>query len=355
MPELVRRLVAGAEPPTVADWHGFWDALEQGSGPDPREDALGLLDVLARRLPAPTAVGALVEALDERRAHPPPLHAVNVVGTGGGPPTFNMSTAAALVAATLGVPVVKSGSRAYTSRFGSVDMLRLLGVPLTGSHEATAAAVQRFGIAFTGGFVYPAELKVLARRILPDGLSTLGGFFNRIGPFLAALPATRQVTGVSDPQLLPLLEHLAAHHCRRRTWLCVNPAGVDELVSFEVNTVRVDGAEVRVTPEALGLAGGSLADLRGPEAADAAVRHFEGLLRGEGPVAAIESLALNAACLAIAAGACADWRGALHAAREAIEDGRPSALLEELRSERRASRRSPARAPARGLGAVVDG
>jgi len=348
MHAIVRRLAAGGEPPTVDDWHGFWDGLKQGSGQDARDDALGLLDVLGRRLPAPTTVGALVDALDERRPHPPPLHAVNVVGTGGGPPTFNVSTAAALVAATLGVPVVKSGSRAYTSRLGSVDMLRLLGVPLAQSHEAAAAAVDRFGIAFTGAFVYPAELRVLARRILPADLRTLGGFFNRIGPFLATVPATRQVTGVSDPQLLPLLEHLAAHHCRRRTWLCVNPVGVDELVSFEVNSVRLGGAaEIRLTPGALGLAGGSLADLRAPESAGAAVRHFEGLLRGEGPVAAIESLALNAACLAVAAGPSADWRGLLRAASQALDEGRPFALLEELRSAgtsrlHRARRSAPA-------------
>jgi anthranilate phosphoribosyltransferase len=220
--------------------------------------------------------------------------------------------------------VVKSGSRAYTSRYGSIDALKLLGVPLAGSHEAVADALERCGIAFPGAFVYPPELALLARRIFPRDWRTLGGFFNRLGPFLAAVPAPAQLTGVSDRDLLPLYEHLAA---RRRVWLCFNACGVDELVSFEANTVRADGAELRLDP----IGPGTLADLEGASDPTAAVRQLIALLGGEGPPAAIESICLNAACLAVLSGVEPDWGEAFREARRALDAGAALAVLERLR------------------------
>ena len=141
---------------------------------------------------------------------------MNIVGSGGGPATFNLSTAAAILAAAVGVPVVKSGSRGYSSRHGSVDLLKLLRIPLARSQEELAAQLDARGIAFAGPFAYPRELALLAKRIFPVDWRKVGAFVNRIGPFLAAVPADAQLTGVSDPALLPLYEALPI---RRRLWL----------------------------------------------------------------------------------------------------------------------------------------
>jgi anthranilate phosphoribosyltransferase len=329
--EVVGALLTRDRRVSVEMWHSFWDGLREGASPERCEKAVALLASLITQEPDHASIGALVDSLDARREHPPERDAVNIVGTGGGPSTFNMSTATAFVAATLEVPIVKSGARAYTSRYGSIDVLELLGVPLAGSQEDTADALERFGIAFTGPFVYPPELRLLARSIAPVEMTTLGRFFNHIGPFLAAVPAKCQVTGVSDRGMLPMLDHLA-NYCRRRVWLCFNRTGVDELVSFEENVIRRDyGTAVRLTPDLLGLAPGSLADLRPAAGPERTVDQFTALLQGNGPTAAIESICLNAASVVVASGLASDWSEAFRAARRAMDRGHALALLERVR------------------------
>lgn len=305
-------------PSTVGAWHAFWDSLQDASS---GADAVALLEALGSRPPDPGSAGALVASLDERRSHPEAVEAVNIVGSGGGPKTFNLSTAAALVAAAIGVRVVKSGSRAYTSRYGSIDALKLLGVPLAGSHDEVADTLERCGIAFPGAFVYPPELALLARRTFPRDWRTLGGVFNRLGPFLAAVPANAQLTGVSDRALLPLYEQLAVG---RRVWLCFNACGVDELVSFEANTIRDDGSELRLDP----VGPGTLAGLAG---ASDAVSQLTALLGGEGPPAALDSICLNAAGMAVLGGVEPDWGEAFREARRALDAGAALDVLERLR------------------------
>jgi anthranilate phosphoribosyltransferase len=330
MHEAVRLLLAGEQPVGVGTWHAFWDALQS---PDSGADAVALLEALGSRPHDHRSVGALVDSLNERRTHPGVQEAVNIVGSGGGAKTFNLSTAAALVAAALGVRVVKSGSRGYTSRYGSIDVLKLLGVPLAGSDDEVDDTLERCGIAFPGAFVYPPELALLAQRVFPRDWRELGGFVNRIGPFLAAVPASSQLTGVSDRGLLPLYEHLGANHLRRRLWLCSNGRGVDELVSFEVNVIRRDdGTELRLDPSALGASPGSLADLAGAADRAGVVRQLVALLGGDGPPAALESICLNAACMAVLSGVEPDWGEAFREAGRALERGAALAVLERART-----------------------
>ena len=344
MHEVIGALLSGDASVSIDMWHSFWDCLRQGASPERCERAVAMLATLIIAVPDKASVGALVESLDARREHPEPHDAVNIVGTGGGPSTFNMSTAAAFLAAAMGVRVVKSGARAYTSRRGSIDVLELLGVPLAQSHDETADALNRHGLSFAGQFVYPPELTLLAKNIQPVEMKTLGRFFNSSGPFLAAVPARCQVTGVSDRKMLPLLEHIAANHCRRSVWLCSNRLGVDELVSFEENVIRYDGGgELRLSPSLLGLSPGTLRDLRPAEGSADAVRQFTALLEGDGPTAATESICLNAAALAVASGLEPRWDAALDEARGALEGGHALALLERLRAG--ASQRPRVRMP----------
>lgn len=336
MHDVVGTLLTGDRSVDLAMWHSFWDELGEGTSPERCERAVALLAQLLTQVPDEASVGALVDSLHERHAGEEPAleDAVNIVGTGGGPSTFNMSTATAFVAASLGVRIVKSGSRAYTSRYGSIDVLELLGVPLTRSHEATHESLEDLGIAFAGAHVYPRELTLLAKNIMPVEMRKLGRFFNTIGPFLAAVPAELQVTGVSDRGKLPLLGHLASEHCSRRVWLCSNSVGVDELVSFDDNVIRHDdGSEVRISPDSLGLTPGSIEELRPARDPEGVVRQFRALLEGDGEPAAVESIALNAASLVVASGLDEDWVTAFEAAMEAIEEGAALELLERLRDQ----------------------
>lgn len=341
MHHVVHALIAGDAPVTVPMWHALWDALADAASAAAGRDAVALLEAMRDRQPDHDTAVALVRSLAERRPHPPPQEAVNIVGSGGGPATFNISTLAALVAAACGVRVVKSGSRGYTSRYGSIDALALLGVPLAGCDAEVADALERFGIAFAGPFVHPPELARLARQIFPRDWRTLATFVNALGPFLAAVPATAQVTGVADRRLLALYERLAADRRGLRLWMCCNDAGVDELVSFEQNVVRRDdGSRLRLDPSRLGAAGGSVADLRPAAGADGLVHQLTALLAGAGPAAAIDSICLNAAWMVVAGEATATWEQAVAAARGAIRGGAALTLLERLRRD------GAARAPA---------
>ncbi|QDY80670.1 hypothetical protein FQU76_33240 [Streptomyces qinzhouensis] len=274
---------------------------------------------------APATFTSLVRSLRERRTGPvPPFPgAVNVVGTGGGIPTFNISTAAAFTAAALGTRIVKTGSRAHSSRYGSIDLLDRLGITLTKSYGETAAALDRHRIAFAGYFVYPVELTVLARRILPLPMRTFGRVLNLLGPFLPVLPGTRQLTGLPGPALLPLARCLAAAVEDREVWLSTNDIGADELVGFADNTLhRAAGAPpIRLGPRVLGLAAGTPRDLAPVTDPARVVEHFLSVVSGRAGEVATQTVALNAAALVIAAGQRTPWRSAVASAVAAMRDG----------------------------------
>jgi len=320
-------------------WLAFWDRLRAGRLR--RGEAAAMLASLSSRMPDQATTAALLAALAARRTGPRPrLPAANIVGTGGGPATFNISTAAALVAAAMGVPVVKTGSRAYTALYGSYDLLERLGIGMTTSHEQTVDLLGTLGVAFPGPYVYPPELGLLARSVLPLDMRVVGRFFNIVGPFLPTVSFRAQVTGVSDATLLPTLAHLAAADPGTRRWLCVNDEGADELVSVAENRIHPnDGSGVRrIVPATLGLAGGSMADLApAPEGVDP-VDHVAAVLCGAGPPAAGRTVCLNAAALAVAAGTMPDWSEAVAAATETLTAGAALAVVGRLRAA--ANRRS---------------
>ena len=321
-------------------WGSFWDKL--GAGELPPGEALAVVASLTSRLPDGETVAALLRSLRERNPQPDPPSkpTVNIVGTGGGPSTFNLSTASAFVGAACGARVIKTGSRAYASKSGSIDMLNRLGVPLTDSYEETEQTLEEFGIACAGPFVYPNELTKLARSILPYGMKTVGRFFNVIGPFLAAIPVTTQITGVSDHSWLPMFRELVGEDSSRRYWITSNDLGVDELLSIEPSQVydSEKDEEFTLDPSELGLGNGSFDEMKPVENLDDSMDHFMALIGGEGPPAAVESIRLNGAALALNAGMAEDWPAALELARQRMEGGEPAKLIERLRAHSEAQK-----------------
>lgn len=322
-------------PVRLEQWESLW--AELAAGRLERAQVAALLASLATRLPAPEATSALVVSLTGGGQDQGSVWSgtVNVVGTGGGPPTFNISTAAALVAAAMGVPVVKTGSRAYTSRVGSVDMLERLGIRQTRSLAETADVLGRHGVAFAGSFVYPPQLARLARTLAPESLRPFGGFLNAVGPFLARIPVAAQVTGVSAGMPLEALRRLATDATERRVWLCTNDHGADELLGFARNVVfgNRPGDGLTLREGTLMPAHGGLSDLRPVAPADS-TDHFMDVISGKGNTAAACTVSLNAAALAMAAGHLPSWRYAVTAASEALADGAARSLVERMRARR---------------------
>lgn len=315
-------------------WRDFWDHLHDGALR--RGEVVALLASLATRPPDEQSTTALVRSLRQRQLALPASfpHAVNIVGTGGGPRTFNISTAAAFVAAATGVRVVKTGARGYSSRYGSVDLLAALGIQLTRSYAETSEVVERFGVAFAGSFVYPPEIGLLSRAILPLGMRDLGLIVNVLGPFLPTVPVSAQLTGVSDRSLLPTLRHVAATAVAHRVWLCTNDLGVDELTGFAGDMIHPCDGSTPIRMSALRLAGqsGPLAQLR-PVSRDAdLVDHFLAVLTGRAGEQATRTVCLNAATVRMVLDPGGDWHHALALATDAVRSGAARALADRMRT-----------------------
>jgi len=338
MDDAVTALLDRDAPIPVESWRVLWDQVESGGLDHAR--SVALLASLTTELPDAATLANLLVSLTERRMgasggdavfdeHWPGT--VNIVGTGGGPKTFNISTAAAFVAAASGVKVVKTGSRAYTSSLGSVDLLERLGIRPTMTAGRTFEQVDRFGLAFAGGFVYPAVLARLARNVLPLSMKAFGRFLNALGPFLPALPVAAQVTGVSARMPQERLHGLADSVTDRILWLCTNDLGADELLPFTDNTVWTPAGKVLVPRGTVVAGDGSLDDLR-PVDPGAATGHFTAVLGGRAGTVALRTVCLNAAALAVAAGHDTDWTTAAERAEDTIHSGAALGLLGQLRA-----------------------
>ncbi|MGP3691657.1 hypothetical protein ACTVZO_44685 [Streptomyces sp. IBSNAI002] len=351
MNDAVDAVVGQHRPADLPMWRSFWDGLhERGPRHDPqarRGEAVALLASLSTALPGRTTLTALLGSLAERR----PGHAARTGGagpgafdgavattaSGGGPHTAYIPLAAAVVAAAMGTPVVRTGLPAYSSPAGPASLTQRLGIPLTRSYEETHEALEDCGIAFAGSFVYPAELALLAAAVRPLDIRGLGRGIDALSPFLADMPVSAQVTGVRDVRSATALRTAAEHTARtagRRVWLAGNGLGADGLVGCTTNRVHVYEAvgedEFTLDPALLGLRPGTLDGLR-PRGADP-VAYFRAVLGGGGTREAEDGVCLSAAALAIAGHTTGDWHEALAGARAVIHDGAALALLERLRT-----------------------
>lgn len=333
---LLDRLIERDRPVNDALWEAFWDRLRHGAVD--RAEAAAVLAALSTDFPDGATASALLRSLHARTG---PVGedfgaAVNIVGTGGGPATFNVSTAAAFVAAAGGLPVVKSGSHALTSRYGSIDLLVRLGITPASSYTETADVLARHGIAFAGSFVYPPEVVALRRLTADVDDRLLWRCVNVLGPFVARLRVGAQVAGVADHRVLPSLR-TAVGELDRTVWLCSNEFGADELLPFSTNTIY-DGERTMATVDIrIPRSAWSLADLAPATGAEPVARHFTDVLGGHGGIAATETVCLNAAAMTVAAGR-AGWPEALDRAREVVRSGAAVDLVRRLREHSGAAR-----------------
>ncbi len=257
---------------------------------------------------------------------------LDTCGTGGDDSgTFNISTAAALVVAGAGVQVVKHGNRAVSSKSGSADVLRELGVPIDAGPAWAQRCLDRAGFAFCfapqfhQGMAHVADL----RRKL--GVRTV---FNLLGPLANPAGAPYQLLGVGKRELLnPLAGAVAALGTRQSVLVC-SLDGLDEVSLSAPTTVRViRGNEYESrewTPQEFGLAHVSLNAIKaaGPDDSAAIIR---GVLNGgDGPARRI--ILANAAAALWAAEAVGTLREGVERADEALKSGKPRAVLEQLRA-----------------------
>jgi anthranilate phosphoribosyltransferase len=255
---------------------------------------------------------------------------VDTAGTGGdGAGTFNISTAAALVAAAAGAGVAKHGNRAVSSSSGSADVLEALGFDLELSAERVTRSIDVLGF----GFLFAPTHHPAMRHAAPVRRELAARtVFNVLGPLTNPAGARAQVVGVYSPDLVPVIARVLNQLGARRAFVVHGAGGVDELSPVGPNLVcEVAHGRVRrreIDPLDLGVARCDPADLAGgsPEENAAKIRAvLDGANGG-----ARSAVLLNAAGAIAASGHARNLKEGLAAAAEAIDSGAAGTRLEEL-------------------------
>jgi len=293
---------------------------------------------LAGLLIAIRAKGETVEEMtgfvDSMRAHATPLDlppgAIDTCGTGGDRAgTFNISTAAALVAAGAGIPVAKHGNRAASSRCGSADVLEALGVDITLDAGGVRRCIEVAGIGFCFAPTFHPAMRHAGPARKELGVRTV---FNVLGPLANPGRVRRQALGVGAASLAPLMVRVLKDLGHERALVFYGEDGLDELTTtgpsrvFELRDGRV--SEYEVDPGDLGLARSRAEDLRGGTPAENANLLRQVLDRESGPRRDV--VLLNAAAAVLAAGRADGWPAALAVARESLDSGRAQNVLDRL-------------------------
>jgi anthranilate phosphoribosyltransferase len=252
---------------------------------------------------------------------------VDTAGTGGGRPTFNVSTTAAFVAAGAGCRMAKHGNRSATSQCGSADVLEALGARIDLEPPEVAACIQEVGF----GFMFAPKHHAAMRHVVPVrkalGVRTI---FNFLGPLTNPAGATRQVIGVSDPAKLETMAGALGRLGTERALVVSSADGLDEFsVSGTTRVVELrDGrlSSYDVSPAETGLEPVSDGAV-GAGTPEENARVLRGVLEGTGGTE--RSLALlNAGAAIYVGGGAESIRAGVERAAESIDSGAALRVLD---------------------------
>lgn len=317
-----------------------------------QDEVSGAFDVVMRGDASPVQISALLtglrvrgetsdivagaaRALRRAMVHldiPDPDGVVDTCGTGGGAiATFNISTAAALVAAGAGVRIAKHGNRSFTSRSGSADVLEALGVNIDVSLESMRHAFDAAGIVF----MYAPRMHPAMRHVGPVRRElAVPTVMNVIGPLANPASAGRQVVGVADYARLTVIAEALAALGTVHSLVVHGEPGMDEI--SPIGRTRVleirDGtvSEWDITPSLIGSEGATAVDLIGGSPGDNAAL-VEHCLSGSAPAGAVAAVVANAGAAIYVSGLVRSYAEGLDAARAAITNGSATAALRRLR------------------------
>ncbi len=307
-------IMAGAAP--AAQVGAFLALL---AGRDPTVDELAGAATVMRQFVVPVAA---------------PEEVIDTCGTGGaGSRIFNVSTTAAIVAAACGVPVAKHGNSAVTSRSGSADVLKKLGVRVDIDPELQAQCVKEIGICFCFAPRHHPAMRHVAEIRNTLGFATI---FNLIGPLTNPAGARRQLAGVPRPSLVrPMLEVLVRLGAVRAMVVCGSDPVEGTLCELSIGgPTRValfDGKEIKtleLSAKDVGLEIATADDLRidSPEASAAKIRD---ILSGK-PGPARDIVLLNSAAALWVGGKVESLREGVKLSVAAIDSGKALSTLQKL-------------------------
>ena len=242
--------------------------------------------------------GAVSASLQNAKSFPRPDYPfADIVGTGGdGQNTINISTASAIVAASMGAKVAKHGNRSVSSKSGASDVLTALGVNVNVTPEQARQALDDIGVCFLFAQQYHSGFKHVAPVRAALKTRTL---FNILGPLINPARPTYHLLGVYAPELVKTYAETAVALGHQHTFV-VHGAGLDEVaVHGETQVAEIKNGKIdyfTLTPEDFGLKTQSLESLRGGEPQENA-QYLTALLQGKGKAEHANAVAANVALL----------------------------------------------------------
>lgn len=331
MREYIARVIDG-EPLSEAEAHAVMSIIMSGEA-TPAQIA-GFLVALRMRGEQPQEIAGFARAMSEKALRvEAPAGAIDTCGTGGDRShTLNLSTAAALVAAALGVPVAKHGNRSVSSASGSADVLAALGVPIENPPDKAEALLRRQRFAFLFAPLYHPAMKY---AIGPRRELAVRTVFNILGPLTSPAGVKKQMIGVfSAGWLRPIAEALLALG-RERALVVHGEPGLDEISPCgSTRYMLCEGGRVHegvFETRDFGCQPVPLDALKVTSAADSAAR-IRAAFDGRDDAAAT-AIAMNAGAALWLAGATVSVAEGTEKAGGALRDGTCARFLEGLRLE----------------------
>lgn len=331
--EAIAKLVAGEE---LTGDEAHQVALEILAGEATACQIASFLTALRMRGERTEHVVGFVRVMRDRvaRIETPSGVILDTCGTGGDEiGTFNVSTAAAFIAAGADIQVAKHGNRAMSSRCGSADVLSALGVRIDCSHALAERCLRELGICFLFAPSYHSAMKHAVQPRREIGHRTI---FNMAGPLSNPAGATHQLIGVYHSSLCRMFAEVLRELGAERALIVHGSDGLDEISTTDVTELtELRDGEIRswsATPADFGLdKPADLEDLLAAEDTHGNARILVSILKGEekGPKAQIALV--NAGAAIYVAGGAKTIREGIETARRVVASGAPYEKLEDLR------------------------
>lgn len=256
--------------------------------------------------------------------------AVDTCGTGGdGGKTFNISTAAAIVAAAAGVPVIKHGNRAVSSKSGSADVLEALNMNIHLKQDEAVRLMEKAGLCFLFAPLYHQAMKHVMPTRTELGFRTC---FNLLGPLTNPAQVKVQLLGVYDFGLTEKVAYVLSDLGVKRAMVVAGLDGLDEITVTDASRIsELRDGEVRtyeVTPESLGVPRSSLTEIAGGSAHENA-RIIEQIFEGK-PGAPADIVSVNAGAVFYLSELVDSLAEGTRYAKEIIQSGRAEEQLRKV-------------------------
>ncbi len=260
-----------------------------------------------------------------------PEGVVDTASTGGnGISTFNISTCAAIIAASAGAVVAKHGNRSNTRKSGSAEALQALGVDIGLQVQRVEACLREIGICFCYAVNHHPAMKFAIPIRLELGIPTI---FNLLGPLTSPAGSRNQVVGVPRLELTGQLARVFKRLGSERVMVVSGADGLCELTTTaDTHIAELRDGEIRnytVTPEELGLKRGNLDEIH-IDSPEESARIIEGILAGEHGGTARDVALLNGAAALVVGGLAEDLHSGLEKAADAVDHGKAHEKLKAL-------------------------